>query len=77
MTWIFLALLAGSAVLGVAAWARASKRKVDAQAAARRANNRLDIEERELLARLGERQDKNGGGSEGKSGSEDKSGAES
>ena len=69
MTWILIALLAGSAVLAVAAWARASKRKVDAEASARRANNRVDIEERELLAKLRQRQ---GGGE-----AEDKSGADS
>jgi hypothetical protein len=79
MTWIFLALLAGSSVLGVAAWARASKRKVDAQAAARRANNRLDIDERDLLAKLRRGQNRADERSDGETEdkSENKSGPES
>lgn len=47
--------LGGMAAIAVAAWARRSRKRVDAQTEARRAQNRLDIQERELLAKLHER----------------------
>lgn len=56
MIWFFVLGLGGMAVVAVAAWARRSRKRVDAQLEARRAENRLDIQERELLARLRERQ---------------------
>lgn len=56
MIWFFVVGLGGMAATAVAAWARRSRKRVDAQAKARRAQNQLDIEERELLAKLRERQ---------------------
>jgi len=56
MIWFFVLLLAGMAAIAVAAWARRSRKRVDEQADARRAQNQLDIKERELLAKLRERQ---------------------
>jgi len=58
MIWIFLGLLAGTAVVGVSAWARRSRSRVDAEGEARRERNRLDIEERELLAKLHSREER-------------------
>lgn len=57
MIWFFVLGLGGMAALGVAGWARRSKKRVDAQADERRAKNQLDIQERELLAKLRARQD--------------------
>jgi hypothetical protein len=58
MIWIFWGLLAGAAVMGVSAWARRSRKRVDAEGEARREANRLDIEERALLAKLRAREER-------------------
>lgn len=52
MIWLFVAVLGGFAVVSVAAWARASHRKVEADAQARREQARLKAEEAQLLAKL-------------------------
>jgi len=52
MFWFFLLGLGGMVALGVAGWARASRRRTDAAVAERREQSRLDIQERELLAKL-------------------------
>ena len=52
MIWLVLAGFAGVAVVGVSAWARAERRKVDAEGAARREKSQLDNEEARLLAKL-------------------------
>jgi hypothetical protein len=61
MIWLFLVGLGGAAALGVAAWARRSRKRVETDAEARRERNRLDIQERELLAKLRAQQRKDGG----------------
>jgi hypothetical protein len=61
MIWFFVVGLGGMAAIAVAAWARRSRKRVDAQAEARRAQNQLDIEERELLAKLRAQASKPGG----------------
>lgn len=58
MIWFFVLGLGGMAALGVAAWARRSKKRVDAQNDARRAQNQMDLQERELLAKLRAQQSK-------------------
>lgn len=52
MIWLFLGGLGGLAVVGVAAWARAERKKVEAEAAQRRERARLQSEEAQLLAKL-------------------------
>ncbi|MEZ6024228.1 MAG: hypothetical protein R3C16_12645 [Hyphomonadaceae bacterium] len=56
MIWFFVLGLGGMAAIAVAAWARRSRKRVDAEVEARREQNRLDIQERELLAKLRARQ---------------------
>jgi hypothetical protein len=50
--WIILAGFAGVAVVGVSAWARGERKKVDAEGAALRERSQLDIEESRLLDKL-------------------------
>ena len=52
MLWLILAGLSGTAVVGVAAWARSERQKVEREAAERRERGRLKAEEAQLLARL-------------------------
>jgi hypothetical protein len=52
MIWLFLGGLGGLAVVGVAAWARAERKKVEAETAQRRERARLQAEEAQLLAKL-------------------------
>jgi hypothetical protein len=52
MVWIILAAFAGVAVVGVSAWARSERRKVDAEGQARRAQSQMDSEEARLLEKL-------------------------
>ena len=52
MLWLILAGLSGTVVVGVAAWARGERKKVEAEAAARKERGRLQAEEAQLLARL-------------------------
>lgn len=52
MIWLVLAAFAGVAVVGVSAWARSERRKVDAEGEARRERNQLDLEEARLLEKL-------------------------
>ena len=52
MLWLVLAGLSGTVVVGVAAWARGERRKVEAEAAQRRERARLQTEEAQLLATL-------------------------
>lgn len=52
MLWILFGGLSGLAVVTVAAWARSSRRKVEAAEKERRARHRLDLDEETLLARL-------------------------
>lgn len=52
MIWLFLGGLGGLAVVGVAAWARAERKKVEAEAAQRRERARLQQEEAQLLAKM-------------------------
>lgn len=61
MIWFFVLLLGGMGAIAVAAWARRSRKRVDGQAEARRAQNQLDIQERELLAKLRARDGKGEG----------------
>ena len=56
MLWLILAGLSGTVVVGVAAWARGERKKVEREAAERRERARLQAEEAQLLARL--RQDR-------------------
>ena len=56
MVWLVLAGLSGTVVVGVAAWARGERKKVEREAAERRERARLQAEEAQLLARL--RQDR-------------------
>lgn len=58
MLWILLGGFGGLAVVSVAAWARASRRKAEADEIARRSRHRLDLDEEVLLARL--KRDKEG-----------------
>jgi hypothetical protein len=50
--WIILAGLASAAAVGVSAWARGERRKVDAEGEARRAQSQMEAEESRLLAKL-------------------------
>jgi len=52
MIWLFLGVLGGLAVVGVAGWARGERKKVEAEAARRREQARLKVEEAQLLAKL-------------------------
>ena len=52
MIWLFLGGLGGLAVVGVAAWARGERKKVEAETALRREAARLKAEEAQLLAKL-------------------------
>lgn len=56
MIWLFVGIIGGLAVVGVAGWARGERKKVEAEAAARKERARLQAEEAQLLAKL--RQDK-------------------
>lgn len=56
MVWLVLAGLSGTVVVGVAAWARGERKKVEREATERRERARLQAEEAQLLARL--RQDR-------------------
>lgn len=56
MVWLILAGLSGTVVVGVAAWARGERKKVEREATERRERARLQAEEAQLLARL--RQDR-------------------
>ena len=56
MIWLFAGVIGGLAVVGVAAWARGERKKVEAEAAARKERTRLQVEEAQLLAKL--RQDR-------------------
>lgn len=56
MLWLILAGLSGTVVVGVAAWARGERKKVEREATERRERARLQAEEAQLLARL--RQDR-------------------
>jgi hypothetical protein len=57
MLWLILAGLSGTVVVGVAAWARGERKKVEAEAAARKERGRLQTEEAQLLARLRQERD--------------------
>ncbi|MGD9966843.1 MAG: hypothetical protein AB7T59_10005 [Hyphomonadaceae bacterium] len=57
MIWLFLGLFAGLAAVGVAAWARGERRKVERESAERKERARLKAEEAQLLARLKDRED--------------------
>jgi hypothetical protein len=52
MIWLFVGVIGGLAVVGVAGWARGERKKVEAEAEARRERGRLQAEEAQLLARL-------------------------
>lgn len=52
MIWLVLAAFAGVAVVAVSAWARAERKKVDAEGEARRQRGQMDLEEARLLAKL-------------------------
>ena len=52
MIWLILAGFAGVVVVGVSAWARGERKKVDAEGAARRERSQLDTEESRLLDKL-------------------------
>ncbi|MGQ0533352.1 MAG: hypothetical protein ACT4OF_11775 [Caulobacteraceae bacterium] len=52
MIWLFLGGLSGLAVVGVAAWARGERRRVEAEERARRERARLQADEAQLLAKL-------------------------
>lgn len=56
MIWLFLGGLGGLAVVGVAAWARGERKKVEAEDARRRERARLQREEAQLLAKLKDRE---------------------
>lgn len=56
MIWLFVGIIGGLAVVGVAGWARGERKKVEAEAAARKERARLKAAEAQLLAKL--RQDK-------------------
>ncbi|MGE0663584.1 MAG: hypothetical protein AB7H66_04805 [Hyphomonadaceae bacterium] len=56
MIWLFLGALGGLAVVGVAAWARGERRKVERETAERRERARLKSEEAQLLAKLKDRE---------------------
>lgn len=57
LIWLIVAAFAGIAVVGVSAWARSERQKADAEGAARRERNQLDLEEAKLLAKLRDRKD--------------------
>jgi hypothetical protein len=52
MIWLIFAGLSGTLVVGVAAWARGERMKVEAEVRARKERARLQAEEAQLLARL-------------------------
>lgn len=52
MIWLVLGGLGGLAVVGVAAWARGERKKVEAETRARKERARLAVEEAQLLAKL-------------------------
>ncbi len=52
MIWLVIAAFVGVAVVGVSAWARGERHKVDAEGAARRERNQLELEEARLLEKL-------------------------
>jgi hypothetical protein len=52
MLWIGLALVAGTVVVTVSAWARSVRIKAEAAEAARREQHRVRMEEQMLLAKL-------------------------
>ena len=52
MIWLFVGVIGGLAVVGVAGWARGERKKVEAEAAARKERGRLQAEEAQLLAKL-------------------------
>lgn len=52
MAWLIFAMLSGLAVTGVSAWARSSRKRAEAEDAARRAKSQLNSDEAMLLARL-------------------------
>jgi hypothetical protein len=56
MLWLIFAGLSGTVVVGVAAWARGERRKVEAEERARKERARLQAEEAQLLARLRDKQ---------------------
>jgi hypothetical protein len=61
MIWFFVLGLGGMLAIAVAAWARRSRKRVDAQVEERRAKNQMDIQERELLAKLRAQENKQEG----------------
>ena len=61
MAWLLLGMLGGLAVTGVAAWARRSRRRAEAEDAARRARSQLQADEKLLLARLNASKDHQAG----------------
>ena len=61
MAWLLLGMLGGLAVTGVAAWARGSRRRAEAEDAARRARSQLQADEKLLLARLNASKDHQAG----------------
>jgi hypothetical protein len=52
MIWLIMAGFAGVAVVGVSAWARGERKKVDAASEVRRERSRLEAEETRLLDKL-------------------------
>ena len=52
MIWLILAGFASVAAVGVSAWARGERKKVDAEGDARRAQSQMEAEESRLLAKL-------------------------
>lgn len=52
MIWLFVGVIGGLAVVAVAGWARGERKKVEAEAAARKERGRLQTEEAQLLAKL-------------------------
>lgn len=61
MIWLVLAAFSGMAVVGVSAWARSERRKVDAEGVQRREQARLQQEEAHLLNKLRAQRDETGG----------------
>lgn len=59
MIWLFVGVIGGLAVVGVAGWARGERKKVEAEAAARKERARLQAEEAQLLAKLRQEKDEN------------------
>ncbi|MEQ1492101.1 MAG: hypothetical protein ABL932_16275, partial [Terricaulis sp.] len=52
LLWLMVAGVSGTGVVGVAAWARGERKKVETEAAQRRERARLQTEEAQLLAKL-------------------------